>query len=150
MRPSILDRLLGDPIGRSTRDPVDALRRDLQDLFNSVKEERCQRIVTPHDPGDVLRAGEEVPRSILCYGLERPVWQSRDAENVFREAIAVAIRNFEPRLTSVDIQPIHREGATAGGRVEFRIEAVLRDGQTFRSVEYRTSVKPSTGEYEVA
>jgi type VI secretion system protein ImpF len=149
---SILDRLLDrEPANRneaalsrsqSVRLLKGALRRDLEWLLNT------RRIAD-----DILESYPDLAKSVYGFGL--PDFTSFSFANVkdrgrLLRALESAIRNFEPRLTSVKVVPL--ETATEGGAkklLRFQIEGLLKMDPAPERVSFDTVLQLTTGEYQV-
>lgn len=146
LMPSILDRLI-DPDSAGTTwlrgygvdQMLDAVRRDLEDLFNT------------HDARIDLPGGlPEVERSILAYGLpDLPslyIAAGRRKEDIGRLLEGI-IRQFEPRLLDIKARLI--EGGTEKERrVRFHIEARLAVDPS-PEVAFETVLELATGQTSI-
>lgn len=119
VKASVFDRLrptdVAPSAGQALRDYRESVVRDLMNLFNTR--------TTVHDAVGGL---EELERSLAVYGLPdltslNPL-SGRD-RNTLRRLLTDAIRQFEPRLTNVHVEPIDGEERVA--RLRFRITAEL-------------------------
>jgi type VI secretion system protein ImpF len=146
LMPSLVDRLTdpdsegtGWQRGYSTRQMLEAVRRDLEDLFNTH-----QSWVEP--PAGFT----EVTDSLLTYGLPDLASIARAAEDrgqTIRELIAAAVTRFEPRLR--DVRVVLAGGDEAGDRrVRFQIEASLNVDPS-PEVAFETILELSTGQASI-
>ncbi len=149
---SILDRLLdNEPANRneaalsrsqSVRLLKASLRRDLEWLLNT------RRIAD-----DILEGYADLAKSVYGFGL--PDFTSFSFANVkdrarLLRALEGAIRNFEPRLTSVKVLPL--ETSTESGSkklLRFQIEGLLKMAPAPERVSFDTVLQLTTGEYQV-
>lgn len=146
LMPSILDRLI-DPDsggtawrrGYGVEKVVQSVQRDLEELLNTRQSHMGM-------PADL----EEVPRSIVAYGL--PDLTSLNAvTSAERESIGrileVLVAQFEPRLK--DIKATMIEGGNAQERtVRFRLDAKLNVDPA-PEVAFDTILELTTGHYSV-
>jgi type VI secretion system protein ImpF len=146
LMPSLLDRLI-DPESEGTAwlrgygpaQMLEAVRRDLEDLFNS------------HQPA-VEHAGEypEVERSIAVYGLpDLPTLyvRAQDRKLELPRAVAEIVARFEPRLRDIRVTMVGLP--TAGDRrVRLHIEANLNVDPS-PEVAFETVVELSTGKTSI-
>lgn len=146
LMPSLLDRLI-DPDSEGTlwlrgygpAQMLEAVRRDLEDLFNS------------HRPS-VEAAGQypEVERSIAVYGLpDLPSLYARavDKKLELPRAVGEVIAQFEPRLREIRVTMVGLP--TAGDRrVRLHIEAHLNVDPS-PEVAFETVVELATGKTEI-
>lgn len=146
LMPSLVDRLTdpdsegtGWQRGYSARQMLEAVRRDLEDLFNTHQSEVDL-------PADFV----QVRDSLLTYGLPDLASIVRVAGNrgqTIRELIAAAVTRFEPRLR--DVRVILSEGAEKGDRrVRFQIEASLNVDPS-PEVAFETVLELSTGQASI-
>src|SRR4051812_22688002 len=102
LTPSVLDRLV-DPEsmgttwqrGYSPQQMMEAVRRELEDLFNSHQSD-----------GDIAEHFNELRESILAYGLpDLPsvAARSRGRPQEMRRIVSDVIARFEPRLRDVRV-----------------------------------------------
>jgi type VI secretion system protein ImpF len=147
--PSLFDRLREDPDGgralpaarhQLLHELKQSVCRDLQNLLNTRT-----RFVTwgPHL--------EELDRSLLNYGLLdfNGISLVSDADrNRFCRSIEEIIRQHEPRLLRVEVQPVS-ESEPIDRTLRFRIDALLRVDPAPEPVSFDSVVKPATGTVEV-
>ena len=123
--PSLLDRLT-DPdsagtvagLGYSLRQMKEAIRRDLEDLFNTAATLTSTEGVGP-----------EVQRSLLAYGLPALtsfVGDPGQISRVVAKQIASLLARFEPRLREVRVVP-RDSTKPLDQSLDFIIEAKLTD-----------------------
>jgi type VI secretion system protein ImpF len=145
--PSLIDRLSdpesavpGRSSGYSHEQVMDAVRRDLEALFNT------------HDPSTFVPAGyPEVHASIVAYGL--PDFPSLSSVATFRREdigllIEEAIARFEPRLRDVRVLFADPSGDAAQYQIRFHIEALLNVDPS-PEVEFETILELSTGQASI-
>jgi type VI secretion system protein ImpF len=143
LKASIIDRLI-DPdsdgttlhAGYSADMMADSVRRDLEDLLN-----------THLASDEVPREYVEVRNSIVAFGLPDLVSQRAtgpDAAARVKVALELAIAQFEPRLTDVNVKVVN-VGSNTLMKLEFEIRAVLRVDPA-PEVTFLTVLKLSTGE----
>lgn len=145
--PSILDRLL-DPesagtallTGYSAEKMKDAVRRDLEELLNTV---------TPH-----TRFPDRFPEtreSVVTYGLP-DLASAEGLTGAQRDLLAAVIRQaverFEPRLKRVRVTVLKGEAELLRGAVKFLVEAKLAVDPS-PEVNFDTVLNMGTGKYEV-
>lgn len=148
LRPSVLDRLLGEagPAGGGV-DPAGsvaatraAVMRDLEWLLNT------RRIYT--GPGE---GRPELERSVYRYGLADLTSLGRDSSSAAHELardIAESIRFFEPRLSQVRVAI--REPDDTGSRVvQFVVEAMLDIDPEPMPITFDTRLDIGSGAFEV-
>ena len=122
--PSILTRLLdagsmhtAAQEGLSVRQMVDAVRADLEDLFNT----RRSGVVVP-------KQFTETQNSIVTYGLPDLTYldinNRAQCERISRMIIAL-INRFEPRLRGVRVVIAKETDTQSAHQVRFQIEGVL-------------------------
>lgn len=145
IRPSILDRLLGDQelsdsaTFFSMNELRESVQRDIQNLLNSRI-----RFLTP-DP-----SLEAVQTSVLNYGL--PDLASHSVSSVlgkreFAQWIETAIRRFEPRFMSVTVTPLDNEDSSG---FAFRVDAKLYADPAPEDVSFDSEVDPMTLSVELS
>lgn len=148
IRPSVLDRLLGEagPAGGGS-DPAGsvaatqaAVMRDLEWLFNT------RRIYTGAGEGR-----PELERSVYRYGLADISSLGRDASTTAQSLardITESIRFFEPRLSQVRVSV--REPDPSGRRVvQFVVEAMLDVDPEPMPISFDTRLDIGSGAFEV-
>jgi type VI secretion system protein ImpF len=144
--PSVLDRLT-DPEsqgtswqrGYSPQQMMEAVRRDLEDLFNTHQAD-----------ADVPEAYEEVRRSIATFGLpDLPSVTARTGgrPEEIRRLIADVVARFEPRLRDVRVVLSESESKD-GRRVRFHIEARL-NVEPSPEVAFETVLELATGQASI-
>lgn len=146
LMPSLLDRLT-DPEslagagarGYSPHQMLEAVRRDLEDLFNTHQS----------DTG-VAEGYEEVRRSVVTFGLpDLPSIAERtggDPEAV-RRILLDAIGRFEPRLREVRVTVLE-DAAHGNRRLALRIEGRLNVDPS-PDVVFETELELSTGQAKI-
>ncbi len=143
---SVLDRLLDDAPGERVDQPErpgqalrilkESVRRDLEHLLNT------RRPLVSIPPGL-----KHVERSLVRYGIPDFAGVREDVQSDIRNLarqIEKAIRDFEPRLTEVRVDPVE----TAQGidrNLRFQIRATLRVTPIEDAVAYQSLIEPSTG-----
>ena len=150
LMPSLLDRIIDpDSLGAdATRGYTvaqmrDAVRRDLEDLFNT------------HTPGVNIPAEyREVHSSVATYGLPDIAWvssvkgfQGRDLAAIIEQAIHL----HEPRLRDVQVVVItegDKRDGPADKRVHLHIEARLNVDPS-PEVEFETVLELTTGQASI-
>jgi len=149
---SVLDRLIdNEPLNRneamlsraqSVRQLKTALRRDLEWLLNT------RRIAD-----DILDGYPDLAKSAYGFGL--PDFTSFSFANVkdrarLLRALESAIRNFEPRLTSVRVIPLETQSEGGAKKLlRFQIEGLLKMDPAPERVSFDTVLQLTTGEYQV-
>ncbi len=122
MELSFIDKLVDTSEGKRPKNAREmdrefraSLCRDLTDLLNTRRSER-----------DINPIFDEVSKSLLCYGIpdfiQRDPVNKGDVDRV-EKSIKIAIKQFEPRLTDVNVEWL--ESKPLGLR--FRIDARLRE-----------------------
>ena len=121
--PSMLNRLLdansmhtASQAGLSVRQMVDAVRDDLEDLFNT----RRSGLVVP-------RQFAETENSILTYGLPDMTYldiNDRSQCQKISETIVALVKRFEPRLRSIRVT-VGKEDDTKSHQARFHIDGLL-------------------------
>ncbi len=142
LRPSLMDRLIGDGDGdgrqrglrpyMGVRELREAVGRDLEWLLNSKQ--------SPLDLDDY----EEAKRSLLTYGVpdfSGYSWRNpRDGARIAAILVA-AIERFEPRLApgsiKIEFQP---SGEVDDFRMRFRIDALLHVDPVSEPVSFDTEI----------
>lgn len=145
LRPSVLDRLI-DPEsagtdwrrGYSVEQMIDAVRRDLEELFNA------------HRMAEDVEDFPEVRNSLVTYGL--PDLASirtsiADAKERVSAAIEETIARFEPRLADIRVVP-DPSSDPKKLRLEFQIHGTLHMDPA-PEVSFVTVLKLSTGEASI-
>lgn len=145
---SLIDRLMDDdPAGSADHYETEeeaiarykvALRRDLESLLNTTR---------PWLP--VLERYPGLERTIVAYGMPDLSTEDMSVPAVrerVRRVIAQAIREHEPRLSSIEIEMEH--GPTSRG-MRLRITAVLTVLQGEEPVMYEAAVRPGDRAIEV-
>lgn len=141
---SVLDRLLDTEASTSRRRSLAelrlAIRRDLEDLFNS--RQRCLSA-----PDDL----EELPSSILDYGIPdisgvNP--DSEDSKEAFCRQIAEIIRVHEPRFKSVQIKVLENVDGL-DRTLRFRIEALVESNSGPEPVVLDSHLDPVSRSFSV-
>lgn len=148
LRPSVLDRLLGeagpagggvDPAG-SVASTRAAVMRDLEWLLNT------RRIYT--GPGE---GRPELERSVYRYGLADITSLGRDSSSASHELardLSESIRFFEPRLSQVRVSI--RDPEESGSRVvRFVVEAMLDIDPEPMPISFDTRLDIGSGAFEV-
>ena len=147
LQPSVLDRLL-DPesagtavlSGYTVEKMVAAVRRDLEDLLNTVHP---YHTFPDHYP--------ETRDSVVTYGL--PDLASVEAVSADQRAaigltIQRAVARFEPRLKQVRVTLLKKDEDPTRMSVRFRVEARL-NADPAPDVAFDTVLEMGTGKYEV-
>lgn len=148
--PSVLDRLLNDNPGATReapkttmqvlRDVKQSVRRDLENLLNT----RCRPVAWPEHL-------TELETSLVNYGIPDFTGSNlRAAEepDALFQAIEAAIRNFEPRLRLVRVEPL-RDADSLDRTLRFRIDAVLMVEPIEERVLFNSTLEAATGTYSV-
>lgn len=146
-RPSILDRLI-DPesagtaimTGYTIPQLSDAVRRDLEDLLNSV-----------HTAHTIPAGYTEVHDSIAAYGLPDLTSVeaiSADQRASIGRAIRRAVERFEPRLKAVRVTLLAPEEDLTRGSIRFRVDARLAVDPA-PEVAFDTILEMGSGTYTV-
>jgi len=91
----------------------------------------------------------QVAASVLNFGVELPIGAtaSQDALRQFEDAVALAIRRFEPRLNpeTLTVRTIEPEIALARGVLQMQVMAELRPAYGAGNVRFHTSIDLQTG-----
>lgn len=147
--PSVFDRLLDyEPKNKheapksasiSLRELKDSVKRDLEWLLNA----RCY-------PDEIDDALEEVPKSVVAFGLPDFTGLSAKSSNELsglEESIELAIRTFEPRFKDlkITVEPISNTDRT----LRFKIEAYLDTDPTPEPITFDTVLALGSGDFEV-
>ncbi|MEX2176514.1 MAG: type VI secretion system baseplate subunit TssE [Pirellulaceae bacterium] len=148
--PSILDRLIeprGDEPstelgirGQSVGELQEAVRRDLQDLFN-----------TRQSVSSEFSEEDELSRSLLTYGLPELSTLNPsvpDHRQQLQAIIERTIRKFEPRLDSVRVVSVAADRATGRG-LRICVEALLRVSPSPVPVTFDTLIEKGSGRWQV-
>lgn len=148
--PSVLDRLLDDDptVTREVpkngaqvlRELKQSVRRDLENLLNT----RCRPMTLPEELS-------ELEVSLVNYGIPdftgSNLRAAEEPDLLFR-AIESAIRNFEPRLTVVRVEPVSNS-EPLDRTLRFRIDAVLSVDPIEERVLFNSALEPATGAYQI-
>ena len=148
--PSILDRLIDDEptLSREAprtnvqvlRDLKQAVRRDLENLLNT----RCRPVTWSEELG-------ELETSLVNYGIPdftgSNLRAAEDPDILFR-AIETAIRNFEPRLSRIRVEPLTNQDKL-DRTLRFRIDAVLHVEPIQEKVLFNSVLETASGTYQV-
>jgi type VI secretion system protein ImpF len=148
---SLWDRLTdptlvrGEEIAVTTSGEIERIkqqvRRDLEWLLNSRSSGR------EFPPG--LKALEQ---SVIRYGL--PDLSSMNLDNPkererFEDVLAVAIRDFEPRLDRIQVRLDDQQPSNGRPRLHYRVEALLKLEPTPLSVVFDTVLELGTKTFRV-
>lgn len=153
-RPSLLDRLIADPGPPAARaappapardrlttaELKDALRRDLEDLFNT----RFRPVSPPEGCAPLAR-------SILDFGIPDPATaylSSEEQIDAFRAAMQRAVETLDRRFRSVEITTLER-GDEADHTLRFRIRAVVARHEDEEPLVFHSYMEPSTCRFSV-
>ena len=150
LTPSLLDRLLDDapdvsrevPKSRSqlVADLKRAIRRDLENLLNTC----CRASGWPPEL-------KELENSLVNYGLPDYTGTHLGSAEDPTRLIAVieeSIRRFEPRLTSVRVEPV-KNAQALDRTLRFRIDAYLALDPSDERVAFHSALEPTTGAFQV-
>ncbi|MEA1673591.1 type VI secretion system baseplate subunit TssE [Nitrospirillum sp. BR 11163] len=124
--PSVLDRLI-QPVEGPTARAV-GWNAALSQLKNSIRRDLEAMLNTRRRPGKLGNDVGELHRSPLQYGIPDFTAMSMAAperQAAFGRALEVAIREFEPRLSSVAVTLLNG-GRNLDRTLRFRVEAVIR------------------------
>jgi type VI secretion system protein ImpF len=142
-RLSLFDRLLqGDSIetdrnaDRAMRELRDAVRRDLEILFNTRP---CYLSIAPEL--------EELRLSLLSFGIQDLQTQqlvTQQQQEQFRLKLEALIRKFEPRFRDVSVDLLSRTD-TLDRTLRFRVQAMLHVDAASEPVVYDTLIDPVSG-----
>lgn len=147
--PSVLDRLIDFEPNVTSESPK-SRSRSLRELKQAVRRDLEWLLNTRRYAGEVSSTLEEVPNSVVMYGLpdftaiaaKSPAEQKRLVKE-----LESAIRNFEPRFMDLRIT---LEPPTSVERVlRFRIDARLKVEPTPEPVTFDTIMQLGSGEYKV-
>jgi type VI secretion system protein ImpF len=146
LRPSLLDRLIDDrpdtnvegPMGEAQliRELRQSVRRDLEQLLNT----RVRANLWPEHL-------TELRTSLVNYGIPDFTASGVNAAqnpDVVLDAVAQAIRTFEPRLKEVRVSRVSGFQAT-DRTLKFRIDAVLQIDPLSDPVRFESTLEPNTG-----
>jgi type VI secretion system protein ImpF len=148
--PSVLDRLIDEEPQVSREAPRNrnqlladlkkAVRRDLENLLNT--RVRCVPYLT-----DL----EELKQSLVNYGIPDLTGLSPGTSkerDEFRRAIESVILQFEPRLKKLSVRLVDQT-ETIERTIRFHIEAVLHAEPAPEPVAFDSTVRLTTGTFEV-
>jgi type VI secretion system protein ImpF len=148
--PSVLDRLLDDDPGVS-REPPASQHQVLRELKQSVRRDLENLLNTRVRPLTWPPHLQELEQSLLNYGLPdftgTSLSSNRDREEFCRMVEAV-LRQFEPRLQRVSVQPLSN-AEPLDRTFRLRIDALLRAEPAPEPVQFESVVRPVTGDFEV-
>jgi type VI secretion system protein ImpF len=147
---SVLDRLLDDTPGAAVDQPKrpgqalrelkEAVRRDLEHLLN-----------TRRPPVKIPPGFKQLDRSLVSYGIPDFAGVREDVQRDTRQLarlIEKAIRDFEPRLTDIRVEPV--EGDSELDRtLRFQIRATLQVAPIHDPVAFQSIIEPTTGNFQV-
>lgn len=144
--PSLLDRLIDDdpdlpeePLWKGAyrlEDLREDVRRDLQFLLNAR-----------HGRFDLLKYGGQLAKSTLTFGLPDftgSIGGEKESRERVRGIVERAIRDFEPRLTNVQVIAVD-EAASVDRNIQLTIQAVLFVDPIVEMVAFDTIVESTTG-----
>jgi type VI secretion system protein ImpF len=146
----VLDRLIDDDptVSREVpknsvqvlRDLKQSVRRDLENLLNT----RCRPVTWSEDL-------TELESSLVNYGIPdftgSNLRAAEDPDVLFR-AIESAVRNFEPRLTLVRVEPVGNK-EPLDRTLRFRIDAMLSVEPIEEKIWFNSALEPATGTYQI-
>jgi len=147
--PSVLDRLIDDRPGE-TREAPPTRQTNLRLLKQAVKRDLEWLLNTRATPESVPEGLAEVHRSLVLYGLPDLTTasvKSPDDRARLRDAVAEAVRVFEPRLEGVDVS-LEGEAETERA-IRFRIDARLKVDPAPEPVTFDTTLQLTSGEFSV-
>ncbi|UFN47570.1 type VI secretion system baseplate subunit TssE [Roseomonas sp. OT10] len=140
LRLPLLDRLLDTETELSRDAAVEvlraAVRRDMEALLNA----RRRRLPLP--PGLT-----ELVVSPLGYGVPDPTagsFTAEDSRQALAREVELALRRFEPRLSSVSVTLAEMENPTLDRTLRLRVEAVLRTDPVPEQIAFETVLRPAT------
>jgi len=147
--PSVFDRLLDFEPNLSSETPK-SRSRSLAELKQAVKRDLEWLLNTRQYAGEVDETLEEVPRSVVMFGLpdftavgaKSPAEQKRLVKQ-----IETAIKNFEPRF--IDLRVVLEPLSNVERILRFRIEARLRIEPSPEPVVFDTVLELGNGSYQV-
>ncbi len=150
LTPSLLDRLLDDEPGNQReavkqrhqvlREMKLSVRRDLENLLNT----RWRCVSWPPNL-------EELETSLVNYGIPDFTgirFASANTQDELRTILEAVIRRFEPRFSKVRVELI-TNADSLDRTLRFRIDAMLHAEPVVEPVVFDTTLKTSTGDFEV-
>lgn len=147
--PSLLDRLTDYEPRTSTEAPK-SRSASLAELKLSVKRDLEWLLNARSYPVDVDEDLEEVPKSVVAYGL--PDFTGISARNhndlkKITEQLETAIGNFEPRLLdlNVSMEPV----SSTDRELRFKVEAFLNVEPTPEPVVFDTVLELGSGDFQI-
>lgn len=148
--PSVLDRLIDDNPESQREDPrqryqiirdmKESLQRDLEQLLNT--RWRCKQW-----PPDL----SELRVSLVNYGIPDFTgiqFSSAERQEELRDVIESVLRNYEPRLSEIDVE-IETDFDAQDRSCRFRIDALLMVDPAPEPVSFDTTLEPVTGDFSV-
>jgi|TARA_B110000014_G_C20092058_1_gene571883 type VI secretion system protein ImpF len=151
LTPSLLDRLLDDEPGNQReavkqrhqvlREMKLSVRRDLENLLNT----RWRCVAWPPNL-------EELETSLVNYGIPDFTgirFASANTQDELRSILEAVIRRFEPRFSQVRVELI-TNADSLDRTLRFRIDAMLHAEPVVEPVVFDTTLKTSTGDFEVS
>jgi type VI secretion system protein ImpF len=147
--PSLLDRLTDFEPKNQTEAPK-SRSTSLGELKQSVKRDLEWLLNARSYPVEVDEDLEEVPKSVIAYGLPDFTGISARNHNDLRritDQLETAIENFEPRLLDlkVSLEPV----STTDRELRFRVEAFLNVEPTPEPVVFDTVLELGSGDFEI-
>jgi type VI secretion system protein ImpF len=152
LRPSLMDRLVDEQLGGSSLldeslfvdvdTYLDSIRGDLEDLLNTRF----------HVPAAMLEPFDELPHSMLSYGLpDMSHASSRNASDRegIRRHIESAIAAFDTRLSDVSVD-LDSSGDPNDRKLVFRVDAVVDLRPAKERVVFDAALNLATSRYEIS
>jgi len=147
---SVLDRLI-DESPQSQREDARQRYQILRDLKNSLQRDLEQLLNTrwrcKQWPPDL----SELKISLVNYGIPDFTgiqFTSAERQDELRDVIESVIRNYEPRLSEVEVQ-IATDFEANNRTCHFRIDALLMVDPAPEPVTFDTTLEPVTGDFSV-
>jgi type VI secretion system protein ImpF len=147
--PSLLDRLTAPPAGEGPVDDESDRPRQLDQLRDQVKRDLESLLNSRRAVGDFPSDRDHLNRSLLTFGL--PDFSDKSLGGLLgdelKNAVAEAIRRFEPRLSEVRIE-IDEEWKDSRA-LRFHINALLNVEPEREPVTFDTLMALDTRTFEV-
>jgi type VI secretion system protein ImpF len=147
--PSVFDRLI-DYEPRMSQEPPKSISQSLKELKEAVKRDLEWLLNSRSYPGDIDERLEEVPNSVVAYGLPDVTGVSVNNQyemTRLQKSLETAIKNFEPRFLDlkVTLEPIENTERA----LKFKIEAFLNTEPTPEPITFDTVLELGSGDFEV-
>jgi type VI secretion system protein ImpF len=147
--PTVLDRLI-DYEPKMSQEAPKSRSKSMRELKQSVKRDLEWLLNARSYPGEIDEKLEEVPKSVLAYGLPDFTGVSVRSHKEMADltkALERAIKHYEPRFLDlkVKLEPI----ANTNRELKFHIEAFLNVEPTPEPVAFDTVLELGSGDFEV-